>query len=203
MHHEIPVISRIREARESGCWILERRVPGTLFNQSLTAFPFGTHVAQQGELRVASDIDGQEKAMNMPRKGTLRICASRPTTFVSFHRRNANVLLYRLYTTRCIACSRSRARRSIHQPSRPVRKTERLSKLRARPVRPRSQSSDSRNDQSRKGQRSPRRRPAQGPQPNSSAGLQPGWDTKLLSSYSPLALSLYIRSLVCPSITKL
>jgi len=106
MHHEIPVISRIREARESGCWILERRVPGTLFSQSLTALPLGTHVAQQGEMRVASDIDGQEKAMNMPRKGTLRICASRPTTFVSFHRRKANVLLYRLYTTRCIACSR-------------------------------------------------------------------------------------------------
>ena len=111
MHHEIPVISRIREARESVCWILESRVPGTLFNQSLTDPPFGTHVAQQGEMRVASDIDGQEKEMNKPRKSTLRICASRPTTFVSFHRRKANVLLYRFYTTRCIACSRSRSGR--------------------------------------------------------------------------------------------
>ena len=27
-------------------------------------------------------------------------------TFVSFHCRKANVLLYRLYTARCIACSR-------------------------------------------------------------------------------------------------
>jgi hypothetical protein len=76
-----------------------------MFNQSLTALPFGTHVAQQGN-EVASDIDGKEREMTKPRKGTLRISASRPTTFVSFHCTKANVLLYRLYTTRCIACSR-------------------------------------------------------------------------------------------------
>lgn len=43
--------------------------------------------------------------MNKPRKSTLRICASRPTTPVSFPCRKANPMLYRLYTTRCIACS--------------------------------------------------------------------------------------------------
>jgi hypothetical protein len=105
MHYEIPLISRIREARESVCGIREREVPGALINQSLTALPFGTHVAQQG-YEVASDIDGKKREMTKPRKSTLRISASRPTTFVSFHCTKANVLLYRLYTTRCIACSR-------------------------------------------------------------------------------------------------
>jgi hypothetical protein len=96
------------------CWILERKVPGTLFNQSLTALPFGTQVAQQGN-EVASDIDGQEKEMNKPRKSTLRICASRPTTLVSFHCSKANVLLYCLYTTRCIACSRMSAAEAAYR----------------------------------------------------------------------------------------
>ncbi len=48
MHHEIPVISRIREARESVIPTLRLApVPGSLLNQLLTALlRFGTCVAQ-------------------------------------------------------------------------------------------------------------------------------------------------------------
>jgi len=47
--------------------------------------------------------------MNKPSESTFRIGASRPTMqTASFQCRTANLMLYRLYTTRCIACIRMR-----------------------------------------------------------------------------------------------
>jgi hypothetical protein len=40
--HEVAIISRIREARETLCWILERRFPCALLNHSLTALEADT-----------------------------------------------------------------------------------------------------------------------------------------------------------------
>ena len=105
MRHEIPFISRIREDRESLCWTVAKIVPGTLFNQSLTALPFGTCVAQPGNER-RPRLTVTKMNMNKPGKHSSRICTVPTAQLVSFYLTKVNLLLYRLYATRFIVCSR-------------------------------------------------------------------------------------------------
>jgi len=96
---------------------LVKACPGYLKGGSLAPFSIShlrlsllERALPSNDRRVPSDINGQEEKMNEPTKSTrtaFRIGTSRPATqLASFRYGTTNLMLYRLYTICCIACSR-------------------------------------------------------------------------------------------------